>query len=565
MTHIRQTFLAFALLLLAVPAAAKAGKYHVYSCRTPLGAAAPVDGWSGSHTGSFTYVRDTCGEPGGALLAALGDQGVRTANTDLASWQFASPPETTLAAAIIWRAGDADGGSAINASYQFWAAAPGEHEVFDQCINGLGCSHEGVVGEPLESANRLAVPKARLGSHLFLRASCGGAAEYECPAGQGDANNYAAAIYLYAADLTLEQTATPSANSVGGELATASTVAGTTDLTFTATDPGAGVYAAEFTVDGTPIQTTVLDEAGGRCRNVGETTDGLPAFLYLQPCPSSVSADVGLDTSSLTNGAHHLVVRVLDAAGNSAPVLDRTITVDNLSTAGSPPGAGGGTPSPGAGAGTTGTQPANQPSTSTGQANGQGASPQATLRARWRRTARTLLASTFARRETITGRPAFAGAAALAMRGARTRSDGTFALTLPAHLSSRTIRLAYRASANEPLPAATSTLRLAVQAPLTLAISPRTTRQGGTIRFGGRLLAGPLPQGGKPLILEARSGRGAWIQFHVVRTDRRGRYRSSYRFRFPGPARYSFRVVCESEADYPFATGTSPTVTVTER
>ncbi len=515
------------------------------------------------------------------MLAALGDQGVRTANTDVATWQFATPPETTLAAADIWRAGDADGGSAINASYQFWAAAPSEHEVFDQCINGLGCSHEGVVGAPLESTNRLAVPQARLGSHLYLRASCGGAAEYECPAGQGDANNYAAAVYLYAADLTLEQTAAPSAGSVGGELATSPTVAGTTDLTFTATDPGAGVYAAEFTVDGAPVQTTVLDEEGGRCRNVGETADGLPAFLNLQPCPSSVSADVGLDTDSLSNGAHHLVVRVLDAAGNSAPVLDRTITVQNSSTAGSPLGAGGGAPGGGSsspGAGATGTQNANPSS------NGQGASPQAKLTARWRRTAHALLTSTFARRETITGRltnpsgapiagaqielsatPAFAGAAALAMRGARTRGDGTFALTLPAHLSSRTIRLTYRASANELHPAATSNLRLAVPAPLTLAISPRTTRRGGTIHFGGRLLAGPIPRGGKPLILEARSGRGAWIQFHVARTDRHGRYRSSYRFRFAGPARYSFRVVCESEADYPFSTGTSPTVTVTER
>ncbi len=324
----------------------------------------------------------------------------------------------------------------------------------------------------------------------------------------------------------------------------------------------------------------MLDEAGGRCRNVGETTDGLPAFLYLQPCPSSVSADVGLDTSSLSNGAHHLIVRVLDAAGNSAPVLDRTITVDNAlpgaggTGGGAPPGSGTGTPAPG-------TTPAV---TAAGQPNGQGASTQATLTARWRRSARTLLTSTFARRETIVGRltnpsgapiagaqvelsatPAFAGAAAVAMKGARTRGDGTFALTLPSHLSSRSLRLTYRARAGEPQPAATSTLRLAVAAPLTLAISPRTTHQGGTIRFSGRLLAGPVPPGGKPLILEARSGHGAWIQFRVVRTDRRGRYHASYRFRFPGPARYRFRVVCEAEADYPFATGASPTSGVTER
>ena len=489
------------------------------------------------------------------------------------------------------RAGTTAGGGTGNATYQFWLSSPKISSVFDQCVASVGCKSEGVFGQPFSASNYVGVPSEKLGAQLLFSAGCGGATEpepYECPAGQGDPNNYAAAIYLYAADLTLEQTAGPSAGSVGGELATAPTVAGTSDLTFTATDPGAGVYAAQFTVDGTPVQTTVLDEAGGRCRDVGGTTDGLPAFLYLPPCPSSFSADVGLDTSSLPNGAHHLVVRVLDAAGNSAPVLDRTITVDNASTA---PGSGGGasgngTPPGGAAGGSTGPggSPSANMSPATAQPNGQGASPQAVLTARWRGTARTLLTSTFAHGEAITGRltnpsgapiagarielsaiPAFAGAAALPMRGARTRSDGTFTLTLPAHLSSRTIRLEYRASANEPQPAATTTLRLAVQAPLTLAITPRTSRLGGTIHFAGRLLAGPVPPGGKPLILEARSGHGAWIQFHVVRTDRRGRYRSSYRFRFPGPARYRFRVVCESEADYPFATGASPTVGVTER
>src|SRR3954454_8002824 len=39
--------LAVALLMFLLPAAAHAGRYHVYSCRTPSGAAAPVDGWSG--------------------------------------------------------------------------------------------------------------------------------------------------------------------------------------------------------------------------------------------------------------------------------------------------------------------------------------------------------------------------------------------------------------------------------------------------------------------------------------------------------------------------------------
>jgi hypothetical protein len=39
----------------------------------------------------------------------------------------------------------------------------------------------------------------------------------------------------------------------------------------------------------------------------------------------------------------------------------------------------------------------------------------------------------------------------------------------------------------------------------------------------------------------------------------------SYRFKFPGPADYQFGVLCEAEADYPFATGASNVVGVFER
>ena len=75
-----------------------------------------------------------------------------------------------------------------------------------------------------------------------------------------------------------------------------------------------------------------------------------------------------------------------------------------------------------------------------------------------------------------------------------------------------------------------------------MTIAPRTAPSLGTIHFNGRLLSGPIPKGGKPVILEARSGRGAWIEFHVLRTSSRGRFSSSYRFKFPGPADYRFRV-----------------------
>ncbi len=571
--RISTSCLAAVLLVLLLPAAASAGRYHVYSCRTPSGAPAPVDGWSGSKTGTFTYTKNTCAEPGGALLAALGDQAARTANTDIATWAFAAPAGTTLAGATLWRAGDADGGASLNAMYGTWFAAPlnknDPADAFAQCTAGAHCPDGvGNSSEPLASENRVVVAAGKLATHIYADVSCFGENEFECPTGQGDPNNYAAALYLYAADITLEQTSGPSVSAVGGELASGGALSGPSDVTFTATDPGAGVYEVLFSVDGNVVQASVPNEAGGRCRNVGETTDGLPAFLYLQPCPGSESADVPFDPAGLSPGAHHLVVSVLDAAGNSAPVLDRTIAIPAPAAPASPGG-----PSPG---------PLATPLP--GTPNGLGATASAVLSARWQSTARPRLASSFGRAETITGRltdpggvpiggaqiavtstPASAGAKSSAMKGARTAANGSFVVRLPAGLSSRTVVLSYTAHTGEPAPAATRTLQLAVSAPLAMSVSPRSALALGTIRFRGALRAGPFPKGGKPVILEARSGRGAWIEFHVVRTDAHGRFAASYRFKFPGPARYEFRAVCEEEADYPYASGASRAIAVSER
>jgi hypothetical protein len=219
-----------------------------------------------------------------------------------------------------------------------------------------------------------------------------------------------------------------------------------------------------------------------------------------------------------------------------------------------------------------------------GPPNGQGASAQAALTARWRGARGSALTTGYGRAETIIGRltapggapisgaridvtatPSFAGARSSAMRGALTGPDGRFAIRVPPRASSRALALAYRARLGDATPAVTRRLRLAVRAPVSLTVVPRTASVGATIRFRGRLVGGPIPSGGKPLVLEARSGAGRWVEFDVLRSGRRGRFRSSYRFKFPGPAVYEFRVLCEQDADYPFARGVSRVVRVVER
>ena len=547
----RALMLGLTLLAVAAPGAV-AGQYHLYSCHTPAGEAAPSDGWSGSVSAGGAwddYALESCGQPGGALIAALGDATVHVVG-DVATWAFQAPPATRIAAARLWRAGD-NAGKFASGSYRFWVAGAEQSQLIDDCDYLLGCPAEGEIGQPFAPANLLQVPPADLGGALYLDASCEGAAGFECPALMGDANGYAAALYMYAADITLEQNAGPIVSGVGGELASAPVVAGMSDVSFTATDPGSGVYEALFSIDGRVVQSTVVDENGGRCRDVGESSDGLAAFLYAQPCLGTVGADVPLDTTLVSNGAHHLIVSVIDAAGNSAPVIDREITVSN-------PGA-------------------------PGPANGTDASSQATLSVSWKGTSRARLASRYGHVQVLDGRlsapggapiagalievlatPASAGSATVAMADPRTGPDGRFSVRLSASTSSRTLRFEYRSHLGEARAAAVRTLSLSVGAGIVLRVAPRTAGVGRSIYFRGRLLGGPIPPTGKALVLEARSPGSPWIEFDVIRSDRHGRFHSSYRFKFPGPASYEFRAFSEVESDYPFAAGSSNVVGVQE-
>jgi hypothetical protein len=541
----------FALVL--PNAAAHAGEYHVYSCRTPSGESAPVDGWSGSVAagGAFDdYALNTCGE-GGALVAALGSATIHAANVDRATWTFTAPAKTRIAAATLWRAGDNPGGQAVNATYQFSLAGPEPTSGFDECIFTQFCSGEGNIA-PLAAPNRVDVPKPNLGAAIYATSSCGGGDSRECPAGAGDASGYATAVRLFAADLTLEDNEGPHASNVSGELAGAPTVQGESDVSFDATDSGSGVYEAVFGVDGATVQRTVVNANGGRCKDAGQTTDGLAAFLYVQPCAASVSVDVPFDSTKVANGPHRLVVSVIDAAGNAAPVVDRAITIANPAPPGAP--------------------------------NGTNASTQATLVARWRGTRKATRTIGFGRSETLAGRllgpggvpiagaaldlratPAYAGASPRQYAKLKTDADGRFAIRIRGGAPSQSLLVAYRAHVGDAVPAAAQKLALKVRASIALRVSPHTTSVGRKIVFRGLLQGGPIPRGGKQLVLEARSPGSPWIEFKVVHTDAHGRYSASYRFKFGGPADYRFRARSEAESDFPFASGSSNVVAVHER
>jgi hypothetical protein len=547
-------------------ASARAGEYHVYSCRTPSNQIAPTDGWSGTVAEkSIDRATNEC-QNGGGLVAALDAGRAHFADTDLATWAFNAPVGETIASATLWRAGDSLGGGS-QASYLFWLAANannGTHQ-FEECAAVSICMRRGSLTEPLAAENRVVAPSTGLaGSSLYLNASCGSAFKGdECPIGSGDGNGNAAIVELFAADIVLDQESKPTVSNVDGGLAEASTVGGTSDVAFDATDPGSGLYETVFQVDGQTVASPVLDEEGGRCREVGQSRDGLAAFLYTKPCAASLSVDVPFDTTAVSNGMHHFVVSAIDAAGNATPVLDRELVVANA------------TPTP-VGAGR-------------GAGNGANASDEATLTARWKASAKaTHLRSGYGRAQVLEGRltgpggqaiagaridltviPSSLGARALAIpglgAGPRTAADGSWSVELPRSVSSCTVRLGYRSHVQDTLAVATRTLTLSVRAGMALRVEPRVSSVGRSIFFRGQLYGGAIPAGGKQLVLEARSAGAPWIEFRVIDTDGRGRFRASYRFRFPGPVRYRFRALSRYEADFPFLAGSSNVVGVSER
>ena len=557
---LRSLIVAASLLLLGAWApAAQAGRYHVYSCRTPAGAVAPVDGWSGSSSGPFIYYNNDCAS-GGALSAALDGSVSQPANSAIATWTYTAPPHATVAAATLWRYGTA-ATTGTNAADLFWLATPHEdyaNDVFDQCVAN-SCNAKGVPSPALSPSNLLYVPadKVQGATQLFANAACGGASGYSCPATSGA--SYGALVRIFAADFTLDTHVVPSVANAVGSMATSPTFTGPQDLSFDASDAGPGLYEVRIRVDGQLVDHMAVSDNGGRCVDAGGTTDGTLAFLYGQPCTPTAHLQETFDSRQVADGVHHLVVSVASAAGNETAVVDRQVSFAN-------------------GVGVT------NASVPRGAANGMNASDQARLVARWASTTRPRLENHLGRVRQITGRlttssglpisgaaidviatPLYPGAAPRIEGSARTSASGTWSFATGGAESSRILDFRYRSHVNDSQPAAAAKLELDVHAGVTLRVAPRTVSVGHAITFRGRVLGGPIPRGGKQLVLEARQPGGDWIEFNVVRTNAAGRYRARYRFRLAGPVHYQFRAVSKFEAAFPFIAGASPVVNVFER
>jgi hypothetical protein len=364
---------------------------------------------------------------------------------------------------------------------------------------------------------------------------------------------------VFNASFDVRDDAAPSGGLVGPSV-DARTWSGVTHLAFNAADQGGGLYRAILEVDGADARAWPLGSPA-TCADIGPDP-AINEYAAAQPCPTRIDGGtLAVDARQLPQGEHTVRVLLEDAAGNRTPIfgpVTRNITASEAIGPGSDPAL-------------------------RGAANGEGASDLARLTAHWgQRGSRTLLVSRFGRRHVVRGRLRTADGAPIASAaidmvskttavnarelakraGPRTAADGTWRVVLPRSVSSRDVTFRYRSHVNDTVASASASVRLRVRAGLHLTIHPRRARQGQAIHFDGRLLGGPLPRGGKQVVLMARASRGGWVRFNVVRTGAGGRFRALYRFRQAGAAVYRFRALSLSEAAYPYLAGGSNVVKV---
>jgi hypothetical protein len=129
--------------------------------------------------------------------------------------------------------------------------------------------------------------------------------------------------------------------------------------------------------------------------------------------------------------------------------------------------------------------------------------------------------------------------------------------------SSRTI--SFRFDGSPLIKPAQGQLTVLVPARTTLESSRRRLRNGRSVRFKGRLLGRPVPDGGKLIDLQVYYRR-KWRTFATPRTDAGGGWRFDYRFEATrGLVTYRFRARIRREAAYPYELGYSRVVSVTVR
>jgi hypothetical protein len=540
--------------LLAAGSPAAANSYHDFLCRIPYGPsagrAAPVDDVTYATAGTFVFAGDSC-SGGGALYASMSGETTQPYGTTALN-TFTAPGGLTISGFTLWRY-EADGPSqpygspASNLLY-----SPGPPSVQGLCAQSLSCASRGTPNNPFDPSNAVSVGSLSGVTQIQWSAACGGGPGGTCPASGSLSSQY----NVYAADIDLVDNTPPTVSSVSGPLVAGGTLAGSQAISFNAADGQSGVYGGSLVVDGHTVVSQILDTNGGACQSLNVTGDGQRSFEHAQPCKSSVSASLTLNTNLLTAGQHSLQLIVEDAAGNQTIAYNGTITTSgppqvgvNGSINGRGPHVANGDPCAGEALELAVNGKRRAPIITYGKpVTVRGVLHCGTLPIRGARIAVTTL-----------GGPA----SAAIDTSVQTALDGSFSYTVPSG-PDRTLEFSYTAYSDDPGPSATETATIRIRPKIKLRINPHLSSNGHSIHWTGTVTGGPYPPQGVTLDVEVREGR-RWRIFDQVVANSKGRFHYSYRFHATGePTSYTFRVGLPDSGSggYPYTPGASNSVNV---
>jgi len=297
------------LLAGALPQAAQAAPYVLYSCKAPDGSPAPTDGWSASPvtTGDGMVFRNRCAS-GGSLRGVV-DETKNHKRGDAIGFSFLAPPDTRLTAYDLSRRVALDPArrnpdNSIAQAYDY-SLFRGEPRNFTPEGQREACYSSGAANNT-QSSGKVCTLQDGVFSEagakvddLYLFADCSYLYQ-DCTAGFGGS------IELRAARLTLEDGIRPAfvGTPTGSLLDADGPQSGVRDVSFGASDRGGGVGRAVLEIDGQPVAERRFGDVPGGCRE---------PYVLRVPCPVSVRDGFSVDTATLADGRHEVRLVVTDA------------------------------------------------------------------------------------------------------------------------------------------------------------------------------------------------------------------------------------------------------------
>lgn len=585
--------------------------YHVWSCRTPSGAVAPTDGWSGG-------TENTCSS-GGRLGVKAGTEAPGFAGNAELLWRPAA--NVRAVSASIWRSatarsgrswstqpvgGQATAGFGKSIKYDVGIVdSPGREGISADDMSGISI---GTASEPRAAANHVAIDELATSyqdsvAPLWVSAGCWNwQNDYFC----------STEYWLYAADLRLQDLVAPDTGTASGGLVAAMrpeqpAQAGTLSFSVAASDQGSGLMRAVVEVDGKAAGSAWAAPGSPTC-SPAASSDGLRAYLVQVPCPGSATLSDTWDSRTVSNGVHDVRLLVEDASGRTTVAAAGKVRVANpvATTPTTPttpvgPGtpeeqrgesngtlaAGGSTPA-GSPAGDSAKLTLLWPATARAASakpaevkrcrratyaakhplSCRGREPQAALTRSWSSKAAEILR---VRLTTPSGNPivgarvslsaqvSSVGVAPAGLPPVVTDANGVAEISVLRAEGSRRFTANWFARAADSIPASSASATLAVDAATSFS-APRRVGRSANVRFAGRLRGPAGLLGDVPLTLEVFN-QGRWKPFDTATSGADGRWSKKLQFA-PRPGIYPVRVRIGKSPTFPFTPGVAASVRV---